>query len=221
MVTIAVNDAILKMPDCDYYITGDSRMPAYNHWRVVVHNSTCTALMPSFGLSAEVYVQGGMDRERLIIYERRDNANDWRLSMQDSCFLGELNSALAAVNLAVLLGCSPIYAIGCECRVEDGLKYFWEFPDQPGPGGTYAGHKTIWLESQASQGRKHGKGTYDAVFSIEHGKVLGKPGILKWKRLLRENQMLPVIDVASSEWNRRQRCPSRTVEEMLQSASAI
>lgn len=213
-ITIAVNDAILKVPDADFYITGDPRMMYYKHWLVVKYFSSCKMVMPSFGPPREHYHQDGVDFSRVVIYTRREDAADWKISKNSNVFLGEMNSAIAGVNLAVVLGCSPIYVIGCECRMEEDKKYCWEFSGEPGPGGTISGFKSIWLETEASYGRKYGPGKYGKVFDLKAGKTLGVPAIAKWKRLLRKNPGLPIVDVCESEWNRG-RCPNATIEEML------
>lgn len=213
-VTIAINDAILKVPDADFYVTGDPRMTMYHHWRVVVWRSACFVLMPSFGPSRHQYIRGGISPDRLMIYKRRENAVDWILSSDSQYFLGEMNSAQAGVNLAVVLGCSPIYLLGCECRCEDGKKYSWEFDGEPGPGGTLDGYKTVWADTEAKHGRLRDDMQYDAVFDVAKGKTLGLPGIRKWQRLARTNPGLPIIDLADSEWNDGF-FPKVGVEEML------
>lgn len=216
-VTISVNEAILKVPDSDYYITGDARMPNCVHWLVVVSGSDCRVLMPSFGLARENYYRGGITPNRLFMYQRRDNAADWRVSCNSETLLGELNSMQAGVNLAVILGCTPIYVIGCEQRLECERKYFWEFAGQPGPGGTSTGHKTIWQQTQDSYGRLKNDKQYDAVFDLHAGKITGAPGIRKWKRFAKINPSLDIRDVCNSEWNRGY-YRKVSVEEMLSDA---
>ena len=213
-VTIAVNDAILKVPDADYYTTGDARMPSMRHWTVVIHRSVCKIVMPSFGLSRVNYYGGGVLPERLYIYRRRETAADWKVSRDSRFFLGELNSMHAGINLAVLMGCSPIYVIGCECRMQSKRKYFWELPGEPGPGGTPAGYATPWLEAEASRGVHHPVGTYDKVFDRSCGKILGDPGIAKWIRFAGVNPHLDIRDCCGSEWNTGL-YHKASVEEML------
>jgi hypothetical protein len=213
-VTIAVNEAILKVPDADYYITGDSRMPNCRHWSVVVFGSKCRILMPSFGASRVSYHRSGVRPDRLFLYRRRENSIDWKISRDSEFFLGEMNSMQAGVNLAVVLGCSPIYVLGCESRMEEDKKYFWEFDGEPGPGGTASGHKTIWQQTQDGHGRLENDKQYDAVFDLRAGKTKGTPAIQKWKRFANLNPHLDIRDACDSEWNKGY-YRKVTVEEVL------
>ena len=69
-VVIAVNDAILKVPDADYYVTSDGRMVYYNHWEVV-RTGNCRVVLPHSSFDRETLDRVGIGYNRGVIYTRK------------------------------------------------------------------------------------------------------------------------------------------------------
>jgi len=190
-VVIAVNDAILKVPDADYYVTSDGRMVYYNHWEVV-REGRCRVVLPHSSFNYDALRRCGITQNRSVIFTRMTPVPVLRLRHSTTKFVTQ-SSAMAGLQVAVILGCSPIFLIGCGGRCIEGKKYFWEFDDQPGPGGTKSGHPTAWLMTEATWKRKHPKGKYDLTFDTNKG---GKDTetIQKWGMVSEMNPDLQIIN---------------------------
>lgn len=193
-VVIAVNDAVLKMPDADFYFTSDPGMIQYCHWDLVAGSDITLVLnAPGFGREP-LKVQYGIDPERIILYEKRRASAGVVLRQSDHRIIYGPSSAHCAANFAVMLGCRRIYFLGMDCRCENGLKYFWQFGNQPGPGGTKSGHPNHHLSALAAKGKKVVKGVYDD-FNAHTGRP-SKPTLNGWTRVARENPGLMLLDAS-------------------------
>ena len=193
-VVIAVNDAVLKMPDADFYFTSDPGMTQYWHWDLVVDSgSTLVLNTPGFRRES-LKLQYDVEPERIILYEKRKASPDVALSEADHRIIYGPSSAHCAVNFAVMLGCKRIYLLGMDCKCVEGHKYFWQFADQPGPGGTRTGHACHHLKALAYFGRKPSKGTYED-FDARTG-APSKPTLNGWIRIARVNPGLLLLDAS-------------------------
>jgi len=159
-VTIAVNGAILKFPKSDYYLTCDPGMTKMKHWNAMV-KSGCRAVLPSHVFTrAAVQTQWNMGPDRVVLFERRRKVT--KLVPSDTKFIFSDSSAHCALNLAVILGCSPIYLIGCDCSMEDNKKYYWEFPGQgPRDGDVELGEPTFERYAFRKRGTPRAPGVYN------------------------------------------------------------
>lgn len=159
-VTIAVNGAILKFPRSDYYLTCDVGMVRMIHWDTMVR-SRCRAVVPSGAFTrASMSAQWSMGSDRVVLFERRRKV--MKMTPADTRFIFSDSSAHCALNLAVILGCSPIYLIGCDCSMEDNKKYYWEFPGQgPKDGDVELGEPTFERFSFRKRGQPRAPGVYN------------------------------------------------------------
>ncbi len=134
-VTFTVNSAILKMPDCDYWVSDDQDTRNWEYFGRVVMPSSCLKLVDANRLGR--YTRGYTGFVNYV----RQNWYDWhdprtgvydysKLSMTDDPtrpLAGTRTSVATAVHIAHVMGCSPVVLLGCDCRYEDGKRWFWEF----------------------------------------------------------------------------------------------
>lgn len=139
-VSFAVNDAIGKFPGADFYSTCDPQMLNHRHWDVV-RKSSCriavgVGIFANDWLSTLGQKQGdGIDPTRVYPFAMRDPANrTWDIRRADKAIVVG-SSAQSAVNIAVILGCNPIYLVGCDCSFLEGRRYYWQFAGETFVGG--------------------------------------------------------------------------------------
>jgi hypothetical protein len=138
-VTIAVNDAIAKFPTSSFYFTADPSMVGRRHWEYV-QKSECqigvgVGLFSNDWLCGMTMERDGVDPARVYECQMGDPQNrDLRMDpSREELLVG--SCAQTAAHFAVVLGCNPIYLLGCDCRIVDGRRYFWQYEDEPFTGG--------------------------------------------------------------------------------------
>ena len=194
-VTIAINDAVLKVPDADYYVTADPGMTRYNHWDAL-YTARCLLALPSDGFRRTALRAAGLPDERTVIFDRRADRGNYIMKTSDRQLVFGPSSAHCAINFAVVLGCSPIYLLGCGCRCGGGgKKYFWEMDGQPGPGGTKTGYPTFWLSEHASIGEKVEAGQYDQSYRPSTGSR-DSSAVAAWEGIAAANPSVDIRDAS-------------------------
>lgn len=195
LVVIAVNDAILKVPDADFYFTSDIGMCQYHHWDLLCEHLSVPIVVnsPAFRRHTmrDIF---GVPSERVVLYEKRPGKDGVVLSRQDHKIIYGPSSGHCAVHFAYMLGCKRIYLFGFDGRCVGGLKYFWQFRDQSGPGGTRSGHASHNLSALAAQGRKPTPMIYED-FDARTG-APSAPTRNGWLHLSRANPGLPIFDAS-------------------------
>jgi len=194
LVVIAVNDAILKAPDADFYFTSDVGMCQYVHWDIL-----CRCLSVPIVVNTPAFTRRtmldmfGVPTKRIILYGK--HWNGVKMSRNDHTLIYGPSSGHCAVHFAYLLGCKRIYLLGCDGKCVNGLKYFWQFRDQPGPGGTRTGHASHNLSALAAQNRKPPPSIYDD-FDARTG-ASSVPIRNGWIRMARVNPGFPMYDASN------------------------
>jgi hypothetical protein len=212
-IVIAVNDAILKVPDADFYFTSDPGMCQYNHWDLLCKALKSIVVVNTPPFTREDMKQSfGISGDRVILYEKRRVMHGLGMSVNDHKILYGPGSGHCAANFATILGCKRIYLLGFDSRCESGHKYFWQFRDQPHPGGTTTGHASHHLKSLARLGRKPKKSIYED-FDATTGEP-SKPSYNGWLQISQLNKHLDIIDASGGAL--RDVFPSTTIEQMLE-----
>ena len=121
-VLIAVNSASMIFPNADYYLSSDGNTARARHWRYV-EDGTAHILLHSIPMT---FVQGRLGPDRVTLFEKEPGA--WALDRFASRLIFGFGSTHCAAHLAVILGCSPIFLIGCDCRFVGGKRHYWQFP---------------------------------------------------------------------------------------------
>ncbi len=131
-ITIAVNSAILKTPKSHYYFSCDFGMTVWESW-LTLRNLKCDLILYNVdvGFRYLEYLTGedtfeGIDESRVHYFDMKDS----NLKMDTVELIRGSTSTQVAVHFAHLLGCSPIYLIGCDCRYVDGRYHYYDFPGE-------------------------------------------------------------------------------------------
>ena len=131
-ITIAVNSAILKAPKSKYYFSCDFGMTVWESW-TTLKNLKCDLILYNVdvGFRYLEYLTGedtfeGIDESRVYYFDMKDSD----LKMDTVELIRGSTSTQVAVHFAHLLGCSPIYLIGCDCQYVDSKYHYYDFPNE-------------------------------------------------------------------------------------------
>jgi len=154
-VTIAVNDAVGKFHGSDFYFTADPLMHHRRHWWNVKWSKCKVAvgvgLFENDWLRGMTFEKDGIQEDRIYECEMGDPQNrDLHMRREDTRLLVG-SSANSAAHFAVILGCDPIYLIGCECCIIDGRRYYWQHEGENFVGGDSANTDLAGLRSSREE----------------------------------------------------------------------
>lgn len=131
-VSIAVNSAILKAPESNYYFSCDFGMTVWESW-LTLRNLNCDLLLYNVdvGFRHLEYLTHedtfeGIAEDRVHYFDMKDS--DLRMDTVE--LIRGSTSTQVAVHFAHLLGCSPIYLIGCDCKYVEGKYHYYDFPGE-------------------------------------------------------------------------------------------
>ena len=121
-VAVTVNAAYVKFPDAPYHVTCDYGTRYFRRWPLIQANENCT-----------VFAERGaqLAGDNVVAFERR---RGYGMHPNDEKTVIGTSSAHCAVNIAVVMHCSPIVLIGCESCYEDGKLHFHQFDGEPKDG---------------------------------------------------------------------------------------
>jgi len=120
-IVLVVNEAISMFPNPDYFCARDRTiLQARRYWPTILKSGCVNILFDSAGT---VPILNHFDQERTVIMTMKSR---WEMNARDKHVICGY-SAQCAAHFAVMLGCSPIYLIGNECRYVDGKRQFSEF----------------------------------------------------------------------------------------------
>ena len=137
-VTITVNSGVLKIPNCDYFLSDDIGAKWWNYWHDTVKHSNCIKLLFEDKLRSEA---GHFDPEKVVYFKhkwwfqppRKYNLPDGLIMTKNAelPIIGARTSAGSAVHMAYIMGCDPIVLLGCDCCYgPKNLRYFWQYPGE-------------------------------------------------------------------------------------------
>lgn len=136
-IMLAVNSAIIKFPKAPYFFSCDPGVTLQRSWELI-KTLTCKILIgrpkgpEGFGAydskTGGRYIDGAEDRFIHII--RKPDEYSFAFHPNDQHIVFGHSSAHCACHTAFLMGCSPIVLVGCDCGVEDGKRYYYDFPGQ-------------------------------------------------------------------------------------------
>jgi hypothetical protein len=139
-VTITVNSSILKYPDCSYFVTDDHGVSSWNYWQKTARESKCIKFLYEDKLTNYV---NHLDQRQIVFYKHRfwsTKINNLEVYHKDNLIMhddpaipiiGARSSIASAINIAYIMGCSPIILIGVDNCYENNKRYFWQFEGQP------------------------------------------------------------------------------------------
>ena len=136
-VVLSVNSSIVKVPDCDYYLTDDEGVADFSYFYEPLSKSRCIKLFYDFKMKrCDV---SHIDQKQIVWFKHKtwfDGVKYYEdgLVMTKNPrkpIIGARTSVGSAIHFAYIMGCDPIVLLGIDCCFREGKKYFWEFPGEP------------------------------------------------------------------------------------------
>ena len=131
-VTIAVNSAIMKASESDYYFTCDFGMTVWHSW-LTLQNLKCQIRLFNVDVGfrhLETLTKQdtfeGIDEHRVAYFDMKES-----LDMDSYPLIQGSTSTHAAVHFAHFMGCSPIVLLGCDNKYVDDKYHYYDFHGQP------------------------------------------------------------------------------------------
>lgn len=132
-ITFAVNSSIAKVPDCDYFVSDDNGILFWTYYKEYIIPSKCKKFLYSKKLKK--YAKHIPEEDKVFYDHFEWNAkhkSNIQLTDDPSIPIIAARTSLAsAIHIAYIMGIRAFLLFGCDCRVEDNKRYFWEFKGQP------------------------------------------------------------------------------------------
>jgi hypothetical protein len=138
----------------------------------------------------------GIAKPRVIYYRKRPNRNDRKIQPSDKQPLWGWDSRQVCAHIAVIMGCSPVYLVGCEYEYRNACKYAW----QADPTIQFPGKREVvhWVEGERRAGRNTPKGCYGPQCTGKTDYYL-EASLCEWNQIHRANPKLAVIDLSGGQ----------------------
>lgn len=204
--TIVVNGGVLHVKEPSFFFTADPGVLQFRYFEHVRNGSYPVVMNMREDFDSNAI---GVERNRIIAYQRREGAPV--MSQDDERLIYGTNSAHVAVHFAVVLGCSPIYLIGCDCQYKDGRKYGWELKGD-NRGRHWTGARSMHIGWQTIQGKSVGEHEYAPGADGSRDGQLGLD-IQTWKKIVDVNPHIDLVDLSGGALGRFM--ATSTLEEVL------
>jgi len=136
-VSITVNSGVLKIPDCDYFVSDDQGIRSWNYYRETLKTSNCKKILFEDKLPD---AKDFFDEEDVLLFKHKTwfdpktkkKYPDGVVMTGDAeaPIVGARTSMGTAIHWAYIMGCDPIVLLGCDCCFSGRKRYFWEFPGE-------------------------------------------------------------------------------------------
>lgn len=203
-VTFAVNSGILKVPQCDYFVTDDPAVADWNYYQLTAKSSRCTKLLYR-------KLEGEADHfppDKVVWYDHVEGHSPFDPSnlegyemTKSGPIVAARTSAASAVHLAYIMGCNPIVLLGCDACHRNGRRYFWQFP---GERNAVRIRGSQSMDCRADKGLCRGKPVDQECLDLDQ----------YWRRFARANSDKTRI-IYASEGGLIDAFPSMTLEQVL------
>jgi len=200
--TIAVNSAIYKAPESDYYFTCDFGMVVYKSW-LLLRNLKCKLMLYNVDVGFRhlesltgLNTFEGIDIDRVNYFDMKDS--DLIMDKNPYKLIRGSTSTQVAVHFAHVLGCSPIVLIGCDCQYVENNYHYYDFPGEECEGlikPEYANFKSKNLITQKGNSNKYLDGH-----------------LVCWNKIRKQNLDINIIDTSEG---RLDMFPQMTIREVL------
>lgn len=207
-VTVATNSGILKVPDCDYYVTDDEGVVQWNYWRETARKSKAIKLLYETKLKnhaslfkPEDYLFFGHKTWYDPSTKKFPEGGLVMTKDAEAPIIGARTSLASAIHWAYIMGCDPIVLLGADCCYRGNKRYFWQFPGET-RAFQYNG-QPVW--STPNKGKKDGQPVDShCVDFLEY-----------WRQFAEVNKDIANI-IYASEGGILKCFPSMTLKESLQ-----
>jgi hypothetical protein len=126
---IAVNSAIAKYPDCDYFVSDDPDIMNWSYYDIL-KESDCVKF-----LYKDRFKNICAKMKNVVLYSHtwwyspkgKKYNLDGLILTDDEPIVGARVSMGSAVHIAYIMGADPIVLLGNDCKLKDGKRYYWQF----------------------------------------------------------------------------------------------
>lgn len=121
-VIITCNSSVMHAKRPDYHVVMDGAVPFLQSFQLVADSAAVVVT------HHEVPLRKMIPRHRIV---RTQIVRSGKLARDAGYLTQWTTTPVSSLHLAIILGCTRVYLLGCDCRLEDGKKYFYEFWDPP------------------------------------------------------------------------------------------
>ena len=134
-VTMTVNSSIIYKPNCDYFVSDDWSVSNWSYFMRDLAQSECIKFLYNKKFQGRAF---HLKQHQICMFDHTwyyepstKRYNMKGLIMNNDCnkpIIGARTSLASGLHLMHIMGCNPIVMIGCDCKMNDGKRYFWEYP---------------------------------------------------------------------------------------------
>lgn len=120
-ITIAVNSAVMAVPNFDYWVSNDVLCRRWSWWKDVISCSGTKVVRDSW----EKYKNELKD---FLFFHHRPTSED--VINPDDIGLAYCSSIPSSIDLAIQMGCKQIFLLGVDQNDYEGKHHFWQFMEK-------------------------------------------------------------------------------------------
>jgi hypothetical protein len=120
-ITIAVNSAVLAVPNFDYWVSNDSLCMRWSWWEDVKNGKGIKVVRNSW----EKYKE---ELDDFLYFEPRPTPED--TINPGHIGLAYCSSVPSSIDLAIQMGCKKIFLLGVDQNAPRGKHHFWQYMDK-------------------------------------------------------------------------------------------
>lgn len=172
-VVIAVNSAIAKFPLADYFVSISPDITRWTYWHQALTGPSTKVLVRPFA-----WIVGEQPPPGVLLMDMRRAhpglTSSAALTMSTNPRVPMISSSTGlgwAVNLALILGCSPIVLLGADATTREGHAYYHEYEGQA-KVETVPGREPHPLAVHVRHNEAHGR--FWDLFAEANGPHLGR-----------------------------------------------
>lgn len=121
-ITITSNSAVMHDTTPDYHVVMDGAAPYLKSFELVAASDAIVAM------HNQIDHRGLISDDRVLMFALKRSGP---LTRHAEYLTQWTTVPVTSVHLAIVLGCTRVVLLGCDCRREDGRRYFYEFWDPP------------------------------------------------------------------------------------------
>ena len=120
-ITIAVNSAVLAVPNFDYWISNDSLCRRWSWWKDVKNGEGIKVVRNSWKKYKE-------ELDDFLFFNPRPTSED--IIHPGHIGLAYCSSVPSSIDLAIQMGCKKIFLFGVDQNAQRGKHHFWQYMDK-------------------------------------------------------------------------------------------
>jgi hypothetical protein len=184
-IVFSVNSSISKFKNSQYYVCDDYSVKYWNYFQDL-NKRKCINFFYKQKLKNQC---NHINKDKIVWFDHRfyQDPVDGHIKpdslkvSDDPTFplIGARTALATAINIAYIMGCSPIVLLGADCCLEEGKRYFWEFEGE-------SKNKSLLYD------RNHEYNTINGVQLDKHSKSFMK----YWEDFKKSNPNIDIINAS-------------------------